>query len=86
MVIKEQLGESQGICEYAVYVQGPSVCFAYFCVSVAESDWLWSPYAIGQTIIFSCCGFYLLLSSFFPRLISAAAHWMSTILPHMVWP
>jgi len=27
--------------------------------------------------------FYL---SFFPRLISAAAHWMSTILPHMVWP
>jgi len=26
---------------------------------------------------------YLLLS-FFPRLISAAAHWMSTILLHMV--
>jgi len=25
---------------------------------------LWSPYGIGQTIIFSCCGFYL-LSSFF---------------------
>jgi len=23
--------------------------------------------------------------SFFPRLISAAADWMSTILPHMVW-
>jgi len=23
---------------------------------------------------------------FFPRLILAAAHWMSTILPHMVWP
>ena len=30
--------------------------------------------------------FYLLLSSFFPGLISAAAHWSSTILPHMVWP
>ena len=32
---------------------------------------------------------WLLLSfflSFFPRLISAAADWMSTILPHMVWP
>jgi len=28
----------------------------------------------------------LLLSSFFPRLISAAADWMSAILPHMVWP
>ena len=24
-------------------------------------------------------------SSFFPRLISAAAHWISAILPHMVW-
>jgi len=32
--------------------------------------------------------FYLLsiyLLSFFPRLISAAAGWMSTILWHMVW-
>jgi len=28
----------------------------------------------------------LLLSSFFPRLISAAADWMSAILPHIVWP
>ena len=25
-------------------------------------------------------------SFFFPRLISAAVDWMSTILPHMVWP
>jgi len=24
--------------------------------------------------------------SFFPRLISAVADWMSAILPHMVWP
>jgi len=34
--------------------------------------------------------FVLLLLSFFlaffPRLISAAADWMSAILPHMVWP
>jgi len=33
---------------------------------------------------------WLLLSffslSFFPRLISAVADWMSAILPHMVWP
>jgi len=35
-------------------------------------------------IIFLPCGFYL--SSFFPRLISAVGDWMSTILPHMVWP
>ena len=42
---------------------------------------LWSPYRIGQAIIFSSCGFFLLSIfhlSFFPRLISAAAHWMST--------
>jgi len=26
------------------------------------------------------------LSSFFPRLISAAIDWMSIILPHIVWP
>jgi len=30
--------------------------------------------------------FFYLLSSFFPRLISAVADWMSTILLHMVWP
>jgi len=30
--------------------------------------------------------FLLSSSSFFPRLISAVADWMSTILPHMVWP
>ena len=30
--------------------------------------------------------FFFLLSSFFPRLISAVANWMYTILPHMVWP
>jgi len=29
---------------------------------------------------------WFLLSSFFPRLISAVADWMSAILPHMVWP
>ena len=27
---------------------------------------LWAPCGIGQAIIFSCCGFYLLLLSFFP--------------------
>ena len=43
------------------------------------------PIYYGQTIIFSCCGFFLSFI-FFPRLVSAAAHWMSTILRHMVWP
>jgi len=30
--------------------------------------------------------FYLSIFFFYPRLISAAAGWMSTILPHIVWP
>ena len=47
---------------------------------------LWSPYGIGQTIIFSSCGFFFLLLLLFPLLISAVADWMSAILPHMVWP
>jgi len=29
---------------------------------------------------------WFLLSTFFPRLFSAVAHWMSTTLPHMMWP
>jgi len=47
---------------------------------------LWLPYGIGQTIIFLPCGYYLSVYLFFPRLISVAGDWMSTILPHMVWP
>ena len=50
---------------------------------------LWSPYGIGRPYIFSCCGLFFFLLSFFlffPRLISAAADWMSAILPHVVWP
>jgi len=74
------------------------VCFSILSVSTTPTSttpspthswthlWLWSPYVIGQTIIFLPCDFYLLLLSFFPRLISAAVDWMSTILPHMVWP
>jgi len=30
--------------------------------------------------------FALWFLSVFPRLISAVGDWMSTILPHMVWP
>ena len=42
---------------------------------------LWPPYVIGADIVFLPCGFYLLSIFFFiPRLISAAAGWMSTIL------
>ena len=44
---------------------------------------LWPPYGTGQAIIFLSCGFFFYL---FSRLFSAVADWMSTILPHMVWP
>jgi len=30
--------------------------------------------------------FFLSIFYLFPRLISAVGDWMSTILPHMVWP
>jgi len=48
--------------------------------------------AVIMAALRSRCGHYifalwsLLLSSFFHRLISAVADWMSTILAHMVWP
>jgi len=45
------------------------ICFITFCVifrllSTTVFLLLWSPYVIGQTIIFLPCGFYLLLSFF----------------------
>jgi len=49
--------------------------------------YLWPPYGIGQAIIFLPCGFFFyLFIFFFPRLFLAVADWMSTILPHKVWP
>ena len=48
---------------------------------------LWVPYATGQAIIFLPCGFFfVLLLSFFAHLFSAVPDWMSTILPHIIWP
>jgi len=49
---------------------------------------LYPPYGIGRPLYF-CPVVSIFLSSFFylfPRLISAVGDWMSTILPHMVWP
>ena len=39
-----------------------------------------------ETIYIFMLWFVLLLSFFFPRLISAAEDWMFTILWHIVWP
>jgi len=58
------------------YTSAHGVALVCFC--------LWSPYVIGRPYIFSCC-FFFFFFFFFPRLISAAADWMSTILRHMVW-
>jgi len=52
------------------------------------SCYLWPPYVIGQAIYIFILSFVLLLllSSFFPHLISAVGDWMSAILPRMAWP
>ena len=65
------------------YFNGIFIGTAHFSLDHCFLILLWSPYGIGQTIIFSSCPLFFLL--FFPRLISAAADWMSAILPHMVW-
>ena len=66
------------------------VCMCLICIiclSYLSYLFLWPPCVADADIIFLPCSFYLLLLSFFiPRLISAAADWMSTILLHMVWP
>ena len=47
---------------------------------------LWPPYEVGRPLYFCPVVSFFPSSSFFPRLISAVADWMTTILPHMVWP
>jgi len=62
-------------------------CILTISLSDIAKCLLWSPYGIGQTIIFSsCCFFVCFFLLFFPCLILAVAHWMSTIFAHMVWP
>jgi len=72
---------SDWLCVVRCLVQPPSC-------RTSINWFLWSPYVIEQTIIFLPCDFYFsfFFLSFFLRLISAAVDWMSTILPHMMWP
>jgi len=53
-----------------------------------RADRYYDRHVIGQAIIFLPCGFFYLsiYLLFFPRLISAVAERMSTILLHMAWP
>ena len=55
-----------------------TVVFKYFLLFMAA---LWN--RAGHYIFIL---WFLLLSSFFPCVFSAVADWMSTILPHMMWP
>ena len=69
-------------CVYLSYV------YNIRCLYFLRTSWL-----IMATLR-SRCGHYIfalwflcsIFLSFFPRLISAVGDWMSTILPHMVWP
>jgi len=51
-------------------------------ISATAEYLLWPPHYIFARWFLSSFFFHLT----FPRLISAVADWMSTILPHMVWP
>ena len=58
---------------------------ATITLGIGPHSSLWPPYVIGQEA--GHIYFHPVVSSlFFPRLISAVGDWMSTILPHMVWP
>ena len=63
------------------------VLFIFTFISVLCTPSLWPPYVIGGPLYFCpVVSFLLSIFLFFPRLISAAADWMSTILLHMAWP
>ena len=64
-----------------------STCFNF--QSVCQIDW--PHYVLVMVVLCNRADHYIfalwfVYSSFFPHLISAAAEWMFTILPHMVWP
>jgi len=54
-----------------------------------EQDGQWTTGPLFMAALRSRCGHYIcilsFLLSFFPRLISAVADWMSTILRHIIW-
>jgi len=69
------------VADYSIVPVGLRTCPWYggrFVRPCCHLNLLWPPYRIGQAIIFLPSGFILsFYIPFFPRLISAAAHWMS---------
>jgi len=75
-------------CAYIMYCYCTSLLvyrYLIFSLYHVYFYYLWPP-CIADVNIFFALWFLLLLSIFFPCLFSAVADWMSTILPHMVWP
>jgi len=58
---------------------------AYVCISLVKLVMATLRNKAGR-YIFALRFLSFYLSTFFPRLISAAVDWMSAILPHMMWP
>jgi len=62
--------------EFLLNLQRSVVFYYNIRLLISLVGLLWSPWVS-----------YTFLSIFFPRLISAAADWMSAVLrPHIVWP
>ena len=81
------------VCKVHYYCQRGShvfCCFVDFSKAFDSVDyWLFMVALCNRADHYIFMLWFVLLSfylSFFPRLISAAADWMSAILPHMVWP
>jgi len=58
-------------CVMAMFLTRRNCVVRFITVDVIANTFakfLWSPYGIRQTIIFSSCGFFLLISIFFPFL------------------
>jgi len=60
--------------------------FLFCTIKCAYYYYLWSLCVIGQTIYIFIRRLFFFFLSFFPRLISAVAEWMSAIPALMVWP
>jgi len=74
------------ICFWCTYdVKGS--CTVILLTVIWLPCFLWPP-CITDAALYFCpvVSIFLLSFFFFPRLISAVADWVSTILPHTVWP